>query len=227
MFVNTLRFWVFIFYFLVLNSWVLSVLCNFSNETEFLFLSISLDLSNKTHSMTVDSFSQVNQTGEALKETMAQISNNWSEIAFVMSSFPSHFIWSQTYAHTFNAETLPYVIYTCSLPIYIYIKENAIRQILANMFGKAEWESLPFIVRPLREGLIYHFSTGLKQRLSYRTGRCDRYTLILVSVYQVWVRGMLLTKWRNILLMPLALSTGRPGNSVDSNLVWRCACVRD
>lgn len=57
----------------------------------FFFLSISLDLSNKTHTMTVDSFSQVNKTGEALKETMAQISNNWSEIAFVMSSFPSHF----------------------------------------------------------------------------------------------------------------------------------------
>lgn len=142
------------------------------------------------------------------------------------------FIWSQTYAHTFNAETLPYVIYTCSLNIYINCKElwmckwycyqaNISKHGRESRVRKSAfyWEAVV--------GLIYHFSTGLQQRLSYRMGRCDRYTLILVSVYQVWVRGMLLTKWRNILLMPLALSTGRPGNSVDSNFVWRCACVRD
>lgn len=85
---------------------------------------------------------------------------------------------------------------------------------------KAEWESLPFIVKPLRDWYIISL-TGLKQRPSYKT---DWYTLILVSVNRVRVRGMLSTKWRNSLLLPLALSTGRPGNSVDSNLVWRCAC---
>lgn len=40
----------------------MSVLRNFSDETEFPFVSISLDLSNKTHTVTVDSFSQVNKT---------------------------------------------------------------------------------------------------------------------------------------------------------------------
>lgn len=139
------------------------------------------------------------------------------------------FIWSQTYAHTFNAETLPYVIYTCSLNIYINCKEVWMckwycYQANISKHGRESRVRKSVFYWEAFEGLIYHFSTGLKQRLSYRT---DRYTLILVSVYQVWVRGMLSTKWRNILLMPLALSTGRPGNSVDSNLVWQCACVRD
>lgn len=56
------------FYFLVLNSWVLSVLRNFSNETEFLFLSVSLDLSNKIHTMTVDSL-QLIKLKKATEET--------------------------------------------------------------------------------------------------------------------------------------------------------------
>lgn len=100
----------------------MSVLRNFFDETEFPFVSISLDLSNKTHTVTVDSFSQVNKTDseEGLRKPRPRISNNWSDIAFVMSSsHASHFIWSETYAHKF-AETLPYVILSI-LAVYIYI----------------------------------------------------------------------------------------------------------
>lgn len=96
------------------------------------------------------------------------------------------FIWSQTYAHTFNAETLPYVIYTCSLNIYITVKryecasDIAIRQILANMFVKAEWESLPFIERPLWDWYIISL---LDYSRDYLTEWADA-TDILLSWYR-------------------------------------------
>lgn len=202
----------------------MSVLRNFSDETEFPFVSISLDLSNKTHTVTVDSFSQVNKTDseEGLRKPRPEYPIT-GLILLLLCPLPMQVTLSdQKHMHTnlLKHFLMLYWVYLQSIFIFINCKEL---WMCTNMLGKAEWESLPFIVKPLRDWYIISL-TGLKQRPSYKT---DWYTLILVSVNRVRVRGMLSTKWRNSLLLPLALSTGRPGNSVDSNLVWRCACVGD
>lgn len=202
----------------------MSVLRNFSDETEFPFVSISLDLSNKTHTVTVDSFSQVNKTDseEGLRKPRPEYPIT-GLILLLLCPLPMQVTLSdQKHMHTnlLKHFLMLYWVYLQSIFIFINCKEL---WMCTNMLGKAEWESLPFIVKPLRDWYIISL-TGLKQRPSYKT---DWYTLILISVNRVRVRGMLSTKWRNSLLLPLALSTGRPGNSVDSNLVWRCACVGD
>lgn len=202
----------------------MSVLRNFSDETEFPFVSISLDLSNKTHTVTVDSFSQVNKTDseEGLRKPRPEYPIT-GLILLLLCPLPMQVTLSDhKHVHTnlLKHFLMLYRVYMQSIFIFINCKEL---WMCTNMLGKAEWESLPFIVRPLRDWYIICL-TGLKQRPSHRT---DWYTLILISVNRVRVRGMLSTKWRNSLLLPLALSTGRPGNSVDSNLVWRCSCVGD
>lgn len=201
----------------------MSVLRNFSDETEFPFVSISLDLSNKTHTVTVDSFSQVNKTDseEGLRKPRPEYPIT-GLILHLLCPLPMQVTLSdQKHMHTnlLKHFLMLYWVYLQSIFIFINCKEL---WMCTNMLGKQR-ESLPFIVKPLRDWHIISL-TGLKQRPSYKT---DWYTLILVSVNRVRVRGMLSTKWRNSLLLPLALSTGRPGNSVDSNLVWRCACVGD
>lgn len=201
----------------------MSVLRNFSDETEFPFVSISLDLSNKTHTVTVDSFSQVNKTDseEGLRKPRPEYPIT-GLILLLLCPLPMQVTLSdQKHMHTnlLKHFLMLYWVYLQSIFISINCKEL---WMCTNMLGKQR-ESLPFIVKPLRDWHIISL-TGLKQRPSYKT---DWYTLILVSVNRVRVRGMLSTKWRNSLLLPLALSTGRPGNSVDSNLVWRCSCVGD
>lgn len=96
------------------------------------------------------------------------------------------FIWSQTYAHSFNAETLPYVIYTCSLNIYINCKEvwmckwycyqaNISKHVRESRVRKSAfyWEAVV--------GLIYH--SLLDYSRDYLTEWADA-TDILLSWYR-------------------------------------------
>lgn len=99
----------------------MSVLRNFSDETEFPFVSISLDLSNKTHTVTVDSFSQVNKTDseEGLRKPRPEYPIT-GLILLLLCPLPMQVTLSdQKHAHKF-AETLPYVILSI-LAVYIYI----------------------------------------------------------------------------------------------------------
>lgn len=202
----------------------MSVLRNFFDETEFPFVSISLDLSNKTHTVTVDSFSQVNKTDseEGLRKPRPEYPIT-GLILLLLCPLPMQVTLSdQKHMHTnlLKHFLMLYWVYLQSIFIFINCKEL---WMCTNMLGKQS-ERVCHLLLSLW-GTEYIISlTGLKQRPSYKT---DWYTLILVSVNRVRVRGMLSTKWRNSLLLPLALSTGRPGNSIDSNLVWRCACVGD